>query len=694
MDLETYSTINLIKTGVYVYSEAVEILAVGYAFDDEPAVCHDCTLDGSVPDELITAMQECDEIWAHNSNFDRTVWNAVFGRIKYEIPITKIYDTMIQAYEHGLPGKLETICYDVLGMPVDQGKSLEDGKLVHLFCKPLPNNRKLRRATRETHPEEWSRFLDYCRRDVEAMRSAHNRMPKLNYPNNPDEVGLWQLDQQINDRGIKIDVKFVNAMIVTIEREKERLKKQITDETNEEVTAATQRDKLLAFILANYGVHMDTLDKAAVHRELANLDLPDEVRSLLEIRQESSKASTAKYIAIQNAVGEDDRVRGMFQFRGANKTGRYAGRLIQVQNLPSRNVPDHEYLESFINFTKAGQADMFTDGLMDIASYALRGAMVPEVNKKFLVSDWSNIEGRLACWFAGENWKITAFKDFDNGVGNDMYKLAYAKSFKILVDEVTKAQRQVGKCQELALGYGGGAGAFATFAKGYGIDLNDLADRLEGNIDPALVDSADWMWMQAKKFNRTYDMDEKVFKACDIIKQTWRLAHPAISNFWKALEAGMAESYRAFVEKDNIPPIRIGKHIQMKMMDHMERLVVRLPSGRFLNYNFFKYDPEARGFTYMGTHPITKKWTRLSIFGGHMLENFCQAASSDILNHTLPRCVEAGMPVVLHVHDEVCCEVTKDRDIEELNKIMVKGFDWTAGLPLAAEGFEANRYHK
>lgn len=692
LDLETYSEIDLPVTGLYRYAEDVEITIIGYAIDDEPAVFHDLTLDGELPTPLITALSECQEVWAHNSNFDRVVWRG-FWKGKNEIAYHKWRDTMIQAYEHGLPGSLEAICYLALGMPEDKGKGKEGKDLVRLFCKPRPANNKIRRATRETHPDEWARFCEYCRQDVESMREAHRLMPKLNYPNNKDEVQLFLLDQEINDRGIKVDMEFVNAMVVALNNEKQRIKNRICEETNDEVTSATQRDKLLSYILTNYGVYMEKLDKSVVLRELANLDLPKEVRSLLELRQEASKTSTAKYTAIQNAVNADGRVHGMLQFRGANKTGRYAARLIQLQNLPARDVPRPEIINAFIDFTKAGVADMYTGDILHTASYALRGVMIPEEGKKFLVSDWSNIEGRLAAWLAGEHWKLDAFRAFDNGTGHDLYKLAYAKSFKIDVEQVSKTQRQIGKCQELALGYGGGAGAFAIFASGYNIDLKSLANQLDG-VSGELLEKADWMWGYSSKNNMTRGLPEDVFKACDVIKQVWRLAHPGISNFWKALEEAMTQCYQAYLDSRNIQPIQVGKHIRMKMLPHMRRLVVELPSKRYLNYTDFIHNPDERKFSYLGTHPVTKRWGRLEIFGGHMLENLCQAISSDILNHTLLRSTKAGLPPVMHVHDEVICEAGVDRAVDELDALMVKGFDWTEGLPLAAEGFETDRYHK
>lgn len=691
LDIETYSAIKLKKSGVYRYAEDAEIIIVGYAFDDETAQVHDLTLSPLLPEPLVQALRECTEVWAHNSTFDRVVWNNFF-KDKYVIPLEKWHDTMVQSYEHGLPGALSALC-SALGMPVDQSKNVEDGKLVHLFCKPLGKNRKLDRASRETHPKEWAKFMEYCRQDVEAMRGAQKRMPNINYPANPNEVKFFHLDQRMNDRGVYIDLHLVEAMLAALEKEKDRLKAAIDEETDGYVKAATQRDKLLEYIFLNYGIHFDTLDKAMVYRELNNLDLSPEIRTLLEIRQESCKTSTAKYQAIVNAVCSDDRVHGMFQFRGATKTGRCAARLIQLQNLPSRNVPDHQYIDGFIEFTKAGKADYYDAKVMDMASYTLRGTLIPAPGYKYLVSDWSNIEGRLACWFAGEDWKIQAFKDFDAGNGPDLYNLAYAKSFKIPVEKVNKQQRQIGKCQELALGYGGGAGAFSIFAAGYNVDLSSLASQL-GGVPEELLEKADWMWEYATKRNATHGLPREIFKACDVIKQVWRLAHPAIFNFWKALEEGMATCYQAFVDNRDIPPIQIGRHIRMKMMRHMNRLVVRLPSGRCLNYNFFEHDASLKSFTYMGTHPVAKRWTRLHVFGGHMLENICQATSSEILNFTMLECEKSDLPPVIQVHDEVVCEVTKDRSIEELDAIMVKGFDWTNDLPLAASGFETLRYRK
>lgn len=332
VDLETYSE-TPIKNGTYRYAEDSEIMLFLYAFDDGEVQCWDVTTGAPIPEDLEWALLESDsEVWASNSMFDRTVmrYNG------YDVPLLRWRDTMVQALCHALPGGLDKLC-TIFNIAEEDAK-LKDGRaLIHLFCKPRPKNMKLRRASRETHPEEWTRFIEYGKADVRAMRALHYAMPKFNYPNGKsDELGNWHLDQLINDRGFKVDLDLVNAAIDAVKLEKASLKQQGFDSTDGAVASLTKRDQVLEHILMEYGIPLPDLTKATLERRINDPDIPRGVKELLALRLQATTTSTSKYIALLNSVNEDGRCRGAIQFAGAARTGRAClaeGSLIDVRTM-------------------------------------------------------------------------------------------------------------------------------------------------------------------------------------------------------------------------------------------------------------------------------------------------------------------------------------------------------------------------
>lgn len=463
IDLETYSE-TPIKNGTYRYAEDSEIMLMLYAFDDSEAFCWDVTTGVPMPRELEYALYKTDcEVWASNSMFDRNVkkYNGI------DIPIERWRDTMVQALCHALPGGLDKLC-EIFGIAEEDAK-LKDGRsLIQLFCKPRPKNMKLRRATRETHPEQWARFIEYGKGDIRAMRALHKAMPKFNYPNGQsNELANWHLDQKINDRGFRVDLDLVNAAIAAVKIEKESLKQQAFDLTNGAVTSATKRDQVLEHILLEYGIPLPDLTKATLERRLNDPDIPRGVKELLAIRLQATTTSTSKYVALQKAANNDGRCRGTIQFGGASRTLRAAGRTFQPQNLPSRGLLEDYEIDFGIDALKAGEANFFYPNIMKLLSSCVRGVLIAPPGKMLAVADLSNIEGRFAAWVSGEAWKVQAFRDYDTfvldkfgqkipkkddfeRVGNDLYNLAYARAFHIAPEEVTKAQRSIGKVMELA----------------------------------------------------------------------------------------------------------------------------------------------------------------------------------------------------------------------------------------------------
>jgi len=348
-DLETYSEVP-IAHGTYAYAAAAEVMLFAWAIDDGPVSVWDATVGGPMPPELAAALEdETVEIWFHNSMFDRTVLRrspkAWAPSLRAARNVHRWRDTMVQALAHSLPGSLGTLC-EILQVPQDQAKDKEGRQLVQLFCKPRPKTSKIRRATRETHPAEWARFVEYARLDIEAMRECHRRLPTWNYPGTRlaggagwRELCLWHLDQQINDRGVTIDLELVHAAIAAVDAEQERLADLTSDMTDGQVASATQRDQLLAHVLEAYGVDLPDLQMATLERRIADPDLPLALRELLGVRLAASTTSTSKYRALQRGTNADGRLRGTLQFCGASRTGRWAGRLFQPQNLPRPSMP-------------------------------------------------------------------------------------------------------------------------------------------------------------------------------------------------------------------------------------------------------------------------------------------------------------------------------------------------------------------
>jgi len=620
-----------------------------------------------------------------NSMFDRTVLN--FNGLK--VQLERVRDTMVQALCHALPGSLDTLC-GIFGIAEEDAK-LKDGRsLIHLFCKPRPKNMKLRRATRETHPEEWARFIEYGKADIRAMRALHYAMPKFNYPNGQsDELGNWHLDQKINDRGFRVDLDLVSAAIEAVKLEKESLKQQGFDLTNGEVTSLTKRDQVLEHILSEYGIPLPDLTKATLERRINDPDIPRGVKELLALRLQATTTSTSKYVALQKAANDDGRCRGTIQFGGASRTLRAAGRTFQPQNLPSRGLLEDYEIDFGIKVLKDGDADFYFPNIMKLLSSCVRGVLISSEDMELAVADLSNIEGRFVAWVSGEAWKIAAFGEFDAGTGHDLYNLAYARAFKIPVEDVKKHQRAIGKVMELMLGYAGGVGAFVTGALGYGFDLEQLAkDNWDTLPDEQLREANSFHGYVIKRRMSTFGLSKEAFITCDVLKRLWREANPNIASMWTRLE----EAIRMAISNPG-EVFEVGEFI--KVLRNKNWLRIRLPSGRSLCYANPRLS-ERGEISYMGLNNYTRKWQRLKGYGGLFLENCAQAGSRDILYGAMPRAEAAGFQIVLHVHDELVTEFDPRTELtlDNLCEILAAPVQWAPGLPLSAAGFQSTRYRK
>lgn len=354
-DLETYSEVP-ISCGTHRYAEEAEVLLFAWAIDDEPVTVWDLTTGEPCPPRLLAALRDPQvrTVW-HNSHFDRTVLKHAAPELY--VPPERIHDTMVQAFAHALPGKLGQLC-EVLGVPVDKAKDKAGSRLIQLFCKPRPKNAKVRRATRETHPEQWAAFVEYARLDVEAMRECFYHMPKVNMTF--DERRLWLLDQEINDLGVAVDMELVHGAIAAVDEEQRRLRVKTAEMTGDALESTTKRDAMLDYVLQEYGIALPDLRASTVEKAVQDDNLDIGLRELLRVRLAATTTSTSKYKALQRGVSSDGRLRGVLQFDGAGRTGRWAGRLFQPQNL-SRGTIHGAELDLYIEAVKAGCLHLLCD---------------------------------------------------------------------------------------------------------------------------------------------------------------------------------------------------------------------------------------------------------------------------------------------------------------------------------------------
>ena len=648
LDLETYSTIP-IKNGAHKYAEEAEVLLVALAVDGEPVQVWDTQDAVNWREALTQAIGNADRVVIHNSAFDRTV----LRHCGVDLPVDKIDDTMVTALAHSLPGSLGQLC-DVLGVPQDKSKDKAGRRYIQLFTKPCPKNWKIRRATRETHPDEWNNFIEYARLDVDAMRNVHGRLPDWNSTHG--EQHLWRLDQRINDRGVAIDLALAQSAIRAFQRASGALASRAASLTDGLVSSTTQRQRFIDYLREVRGFEADDLTKGTVESLLKG-DLDPKVRELLEIRQQAAATSPAKYKVLIDATSSDGRLRGTIQFCGAARTGRDAGRIFQPQNLPrSPDWFDGDVQEATIEAFKHDCEDIIYDNVSERCAFAVRGSLLAQSGCKLVIADLSNIEGRVLAWLAGEDWKIEAFKLYDRGEGPDLYKVTAGRILGKDPFEVTKGERQTqGKVPELAGGYGGGLGAYR---------------KMGGDVFNAMDDDA----------------------IMEIV-QAWRAAHPATKSLWYDVEGAVRSAVRA---PDESFEVRGLLRVDSAMgPDSVGYVRIRLPSGRYLCYRNMHINEDGQ-LVYEGINQYTRKWELLETYYGKLVENIVQAVARDVFMTGMRKAEEAGYSVVLRVHDELVCEVPDDPSFthERLADMMAGNPSWSIGLPLAAAGFSALRYRK
>nr|DAH32448.1 MAG TPA: DNA polymerase I [Caudoviricetes sp.] len=755
LDTETFSGVDLKKVGAYAYAEhpTTEIMICTYAIDEGRVQTWDCTESPTMPRELRKALRRVSRkkakiVMANGLLFDRLVIREKWG---IDLPVCQIEDTMIMAFRHALPGGLDMQC-QVLGVDAEHAKDKAGKALIKRFCKPTPKTYKIRRYTRETHPEEWAKFLRYAALDIIAMREVYWRIP--DWGNTPKEDEILLIDQLINDRGFYVDVDLANAAIKAVQAHKEELKEEAWERFGGKLTGndflPALRDLAPAFTIHN-------AQKSTLNDLLEDPDFPDEGKVLIEMRLGASSTASTKYNPLVNGLSADGRRRGCLQYGGAKRTLRWAGKGFQPQNLARGEYSDdHEgkikrregesdvafwvrshMLTNGINSLLRGTAHWAYD-ISKLTASTVRGCIIPAKGKKFVVADYSNVEGRGLAWIAGEKTALMVFR-----AGRDIYCETAGKMFG-LDPEYIKANRkdlrQIGKACELGLGYGGGVAAFLQFAKNLGLDLYAMADVMKGTFpdhiwaaakrgyEYARINEAKRPPKPGKKDERpTYILPKNVWLTCDAIKRMWREAHPKTVAFWAELEDAVLCAIRnpgkaywagANVRPDGRKALKIvrtkAKHDPTFDEERDDPnaagwwLKIELPSGRIMSYPGIALSvtteiDEDTGkkrtstrIKYQGENQTTRQWGFQYTYGGKLTENIVQALCRDILAWSMPGVESAGYEIVLSVHDELITEVpdTDDYTTEELCALMCDLPIWAKGFPLAAEGDIMYRYRK
>ena len=640
LDLETYSSADIAKTGVFKYVEAVdfEILLMSYAFDEEPVRVWDFLRDGA-PDWLGEALTDPAVLKvAHNCQFERACLHRALGVYS---PPEQWIDTMHLAAMNGLPMTLEAAgaALQLEEQKLDTGKAL-----IRYFCRPCPPTKANGGRTRnrpEHAPEKWEQFKAYCLRDTETERAILRSLRDTRI--SPSERRVECLDARINERGIGIDLELAGMAVAM-----DTCSKAAQAEEMRRLTGLQNPNSVaqLKAWLATRGLSPSSLDKKALTDLLDSVTDPT-TRRVLQLRRLLGKSSTAKYAAMQAATCADGRIRGVLQYYGAGRTGRWAGRLLQVQNLPQNHLDQIEQVREIVKRGDLGGLELLYDNVPDVLSQLIRTALVAREGCTFLVADYHAIEAVCIAYLADERWRLDVFA----GDGK-IYEASYAQAFGVPKECVKKGspERQKGKIMELALGYGGGPGALMAFG----------ADKL--GLGPE-------------------QLQELVDK--------WRAASPAITALWRrcerATKAAVSCPGRAYRLPNGCAYLRDRNAL---------RLI--LPSGRRLSYWGAWLDEDTGSLRFMGQNQTTRRWERMETWGGRLVENIVQAFARDILAEAMLRLEDAGFPVVFSVHDEVIVEAPRGASVEDVQRIMAQPVDWAPGLDryLHADGYETPFYKK
>lgn len=638
-DIECFSDVDLIKCGVYAYADspAFEILLFAYSFDGGETQIIDLAQGEKLPAEVEDAIFDASVTkTAYNANFERTCLSRHFGRY---LPPESWHCSAVQAAMLALPRSLEDVGR-VLGL--DEQKMKEGKELIRYFCVPCKPTKANGGRTRNLPchaPEKWELFKTYCKRDVDVEKSIRKKLH--NFPIPESEMGLYRLDQRINDRGVLVDMGLVEQAIAC-----ERLHKEVVAKRAYELTGLENPNSVaqLKGWLGDQGMEAESLSKKAVADMIAETD--GEVEELLKLRLLMAKTSVKKYEAMERSVCSDGRAHGMLMFYGANRSGRWSGKIVQIQNLPQNHIADLELTRELVKQGRFADVEMLYDSTPNVLSELIRTAFIPRPGCRFVVADFSAIEARVLAWLSGEQWRLDVFTSHGK-----IYEASASAMFHVPVEEITKTSplRQKGKISELALGYGGSTGALISMGA---LDMGLAEDELSPLV------------------------------------AAWRKANPHITQFWWDVDAA---AVKAVTEKQKTKAGRIIFEYKSGI------LFITLPSGRKLSYvkprmavNKFGRD----GLTYEGISE-NKKWSRIETYGPKLVENIVQGTARDLLAEAMLRVEGKGYPIVMHCHDEIIAEVPEGSgSVEEMCGLMAIRPAWAEGLPLRADGYECRFYQK
>lgn len=652
IDIETYSSVDLAKAGVYKYAESEDftVLLFAYSYDDQPVVVLDLTKQ-DLPYEIIQDLNDTAVLKkAHNAQFERVCLSAYLrnmGELNKYLQPEGWYCTMVHSSMCGLPSSLKQVG-DALGLSEDKKKLATGQSLIRYFCmpcKPTKVNGGRTRNRPEDDPQKWQEFIRYNQRDVETEMEIEQRL--LSLYKVPDlELSRYWLDQHISDLGVGVDMDLVHKVLDYGEVHQQQVLDEGERLSGVSISSVTQ---LKAWIKEKTGQTITSLTKATMDDLIANQS-DQTVKRVLELRKESGKISVKKYDVFERAVCEDGRIHGILQFYGA-RTGRWAGRLIQPQNLPRNSFDDFDQARVLVKTEDWDLLDMLYPSLNDVFSTLIRTALIPSEGKAYAVADYSAIEARVIAWLADERWRMDAFHN-----GKDIYCQSASMMFGVPVEKHGQNShlRKKGKVAELACGYGGNIGALKAFgADKMGLTETDMAD----------------------------------------IISKWRSASPNICLLWKTFDRMVSRAVK-------LPgrPIQGPKGITFTVRDSL--LEVKLPSSRCLIYQNPRFETEAgfgTRFTFDGLNQTTRKWEPISTWGGKLTENIVQAIARDCLAIAIDRMAAMNYLPVMHIHDEVVVEVPaadREKHMEAIEAIMAEPIDWAEGLELTAAGFTADYYQK
>lgn len=647
VDIETFSSIDLTKSGVYKYTEApdFDILLIGYSFDDEEevTVIDTFSIDPGKMTEFMDAL--------HNPHIVKTAFNANFERTclakwtEREMPPEQWRDTMILALELGLPRSLADVGM-ALGLPEDKLKDPQGKALINFFskpCKPTKANRQRTRNLPEHDPAKWELYKKYNRQDVVTEKEIWKILS--GFGTIKSEWELWDLDQRMNDHGVRLDVPMIEKIVEYDAQRQEELKAEASELTG---LSNPNSPSQLKEWLEEKGEKMTSLTKDTIAEALSR-ELDPDVRRVLEIRSALGKTSVAKYSTMLEAVNEDGRLRGILQFYGANRSGRWAGKLVQTHNLARNTLPDLDLARELVKEGDFDTVQTLFGETSFIFSELVRTAFIPSEGCRFVVSDFSAIEARVISWISGEEWRLDAFR-----AGKDIYCESASQMYhcKVVKHGENGELRQKGKIAELALGYQGGVGAMKQMDKGGSIPEEEM----QGIVDQ------------------------------------WRMANPKVVKLWKTCEMAAKTS----IEEKRTVKIRCGiafRYIQ-------GNLFITLPNGRHLCYWGARLEEDPRGWgskiIYMGVNQTTKQWGDVETYGGKLVENIVQATARDCLAEVMKRVSSLGYQIVMHVHDEIIVDVpNEDKDAPaKITAIMGEPISWAPGLPLRGDTYETDFYKK